>query len=68
MLAGAAREENRNKGGGGQVKLSNVDTRGLSGLENKLMCCFKLVADMFGGGTYIFSSYCHIFTGLSALL
>ena len=36
-------------GEGDQVRLSDVDTRRLSGLKYKLICHFKLVADMFGG-------------------
>jgi hypothetical protein len=32
------------------VRLSNVDTGRLSGLKYKLICCFKLAADMLGDG------------------
>jgi hypothetical protein len=37
-------------GGRGRVRAQDVDTRKLSGLKYKLVCCFKLVADMIGGG------------------
>ena len=33
------------------MRLPNVDTRILSGLEYKFICCFKLAADMVRGGT-----------------
>jgi hypothetical protein len=33
---------------------SNVDTGRLSGLKYKLICCFKLVADMNGGSIWEF--------------
>ena len=36
------------KGGGGRVRLSNVDTGRLTGFKYKLICCFKLVTDMVG--------------------
>ena len=32
------------------MKLSNVGTRRLTGLKYKLICLFKLVADIVGGG------------------
>ena len=38
------------KGGGGQVRLSDVDTRELAGFQNELICCFILV----GGGVQEF--------------
>ena len=47
MLLGG---EKRNGGGGGRVRLLDVDTGRLLGLKYKLVCCFKLAADMVGGG------------------
>ena len=44
MLAGAARGETRSKGGGGLVRLSDVDTWELSGFQNQLICRFMLAA------------------------
>ena len=38
------------KGGGGLVRLSDVDTWKLAGFQNQLICHFMLVADMVGGG------------------
>ena len=32
------------------VGLSDVETRGVSGLEDKLVCSFKLVVDVVWGG------------------
>jgi hypothetical protein len=32
------------------VRLLDVDTGRLSGLKHKLICCFKLVKDIVGGG------------------
>ena len=46
MLAGAARGEKGSKGRGGRESLPNVATRRLSRLKYKLICCFKLAADM----------------------
>ena len=43
MLAGPAKGGKGSKGGGGQGRLSDVDTRRLSGLKYKFICCFKLV-------------------------
>jgi hypothetical protein len=34
------------KGGGGQVKLSDIDTRELAGFQNEMICRFILAADM----------------------
>ena len=42
MLAGAARGETGCKGGGGQVRLSDVDTRELAGFQNEFICHFIL--------------------------
>ena len=50
MLAGAARGETGSKGGGGPVRLSDVDTRELVGFQNELICRFMLAADVVGGG------------------
>ena len=36
------------------MRLSDVDTRRLSGTKYKLMCHFKLVAEMVGGGIQVF--------------
>ena len=52
VLASAARREKGSKGGGGRVRLSNVDTRELAGYKDKLIFCFILAADMVRGGTY----------------
>ena len=46
MLADAAMGENGSKGGKGRVRLPDVDTERLSGLKYKLVCHFKLAADM----------------------
>ena len=54
MLAGAIRGEKGNMGGGERVRLSNVDSRGLLGFENKLICHFILAVDMVGGGIWEF--------------
>ena len=45
MLACALWEETRSKGGGDQVRLSNVDTGNSAGFKDKLICCFILVVD-----------------------
>ena len=50
MLAGAARGETGSKGEGGRVRLLDVGTGKLAGFQNKLICCFILVADVVGGG------------------
>ena len=50
VLAGAAKREKGSKGGGDCVRLLDVDTGRLSGLKCKLICRFKLVADMVGDG------------------
>ena len=50
MLAGAARQGTGSEGGGGPVRLSDVDTWELAGFQNKLICRFMLAADMVGGG------------------
>ena len=36
------------------MRLPDVDTGRLLGSKNKLMCCFKLMADMVGGGIWEF--------------
>ena len=46
VLAGAAREQTGSKGGGGRVRLSDVDTRKLAGFQNELICNFILAVDM----------------------
>ena len=50
MLAGTARGGTGSKGGGGPVRLSDVDTWELAGFQNELICSFMLVADMVRGG------------------
>ena len=51
MLASATRGwGNGSKVGEGQVRLLNVVTGRLLGLKYKLICCFKLAADMLGDG------------------
>ena len=50
MLAGATREKKGRKGGGGQVRLLTFDTERLTGLKYKLICYFKLAADMIRDG------------------
>ena len=42
MLAGAARGEMGSKGGGGRVRLLNVDTKEFEGFQNELICHFIL--------------------------
>ena len=46
--------EKGSKGEEGQVKISDVDTGRLSGLKYKLICCFKLAADMARGGIHVY--------------
>ena len=41
--------KNGSKSEGGRVKLLDVDTGRLLGLKYKLICCFKLAADVVGG-------------------
>ena len=53
MLAGAARGETGSTSGGGQVKLSDVDTWEFAGFQNQFICSFMLAGDMIGGGTSI---------------
>jgi hypothetical protein len=48
VLADAARVEKGSKGGGGRVRLSNVDTGELSGFKDELICRFILAVDMDG--------------------
>ena len=48
MLAGAARGETGSKGGGGPVRLSDVDTWELAGFQNDLIHSFMLAADVVG--------------------
>ena len=50
MLAGAATGETGSKGGGGRVKLFDVDTWELVGFQNELIRRLMLAADMVGGG------------------
>ena len=50
MCAGATRGKKESKGGGGRVRLLNVDTGRLSGMKYKLICHLKVAADMVGGG------------------
>ena len=50
LLAGTARGKKGSKGGGGRVRLSDVDTGELAGFKDKLICRFILSADMVGGG------------------
>ena len=45
LLACAARRGKGSKGGGGRVKLPDIDTRRLLELKYKLICHFKLAAD-----------------------
>ena len=45
------------KGGGGRVRLSDVDTRELVGFQNQLICCFMLAVDVAGGGIQEFVNY-----------
>ena len=49
VLAGAARGETGSKGGGGQVRLSDVGTLELAGFQNELICRLILVVDMVRG-------------------
>ena len=46
VLTGATKGEKGNKGGGSRVRLSNIDTGELAGCKDKLICHFKLAADM----------------------
>jgi hypothetical protein len=48
ILVGAAKGEKGNGGGGGQVKLPDVNTEKLSDLKYELVCHFKLTAHMDG--------------------
>ena len=57
VLAGAARVKKGSKSGGSRVRISNVDTGRLTGFKFKLICCFKLAADMVGGGIREFVNY-----------
>ena len=50
MLAGATRGKTASKGGGGRVRLLDVDTRELTGFQNELICCFILAVDMVRDG------------------
>ena len=54
VLAGAARGETESKGGGGPVRLSDVDTWELAGVQNELICHFMLAADVVGDGIWEF--------------
>ena len=37
-----------NKGGGGRVKLLDVDTRELAGFQNQFICRFMMAVDVVG--------------------
>ena len=50
MLADATRGETGSKGEGVRVRLSDVDTKELTGFQKELICLFILMADMVGGG------------------
>ena len=50
MLTGTTRGETGSKGGGGPVRLSDVDTWKLAGFQKKLKRRFMLAADVVGGG------------------
>jgi hypothetical protein len=49
-LAGAAREEKGNGGGGSIVRLPVVDTERVLGLKNEVVCHFEMAVDMVRGG------------------
>ena len=49
MLADTARDEMGSMGGGGRVRLLNVDTRELAGFKDKLIWHFLLAANMVRG-------------------
>ena len=49
LLAGAARGEMGSNGGGGRVRLLDVDTWELAGFQNELICHFILAVDMASG-------------------
>ena len=53
MLAGVWRRELEMVG----WVLADVYARGLSGLEDKLVCCLKLAADVVGSGVWEFVDY-----------
>jgi hypothetical protein len=44
-------------GGGGRVRLSDIDTRRLLELKYKSICSFKLELDMVGGVITIFTTF-----------
>ena len=48
VLAGGAIGKKGSMGGGGRVRLPDIDSRRLSGLKYLLICRFKLAADMVG--------------------
>ena len=54
VLPDAAKVKKGSKAGGGQVRLSNVGAGRLLGLKYRLICLFKLAADMVGGGIWKF--------------
>ena len=54
MLAGAARGGTGSKGGGGPVRLSDVDTWELAGFQNELIRSFMLSADVVRCGIWEF--------------
>ena len=45
------------KGGGGPVRLSDVDTWELAGFQNQLIRHFMMAADVVGGGIREFVNY-----------
>ena len=71
MLAGAPRcsGEKGSRVGESGVGLIDVNTRRLSGLEKKLVCCFKLVADMVSvaSGSLCMMQTVKAFKGSSAM-
>ena len=56
MLEGTARGETVSKGGGGLVRLSDVDTWELVGFQNQMICRFLLAADVVRGGIWEFEN------------
>jgi hypothetical protein len=52
VLTGATRGETGSKGEGVRVRLSDVDTKELTGFQKELICFFILMADMVGGGIW----------------
>ena len=54
VLASATRGEMGSKGGGGWVRLSDVDIRELAGFQSELICRFILAVGMVGGSIWEF--------------